>query len=248
MLHIPLILGHRGCAAKPENTLPAFRYALENGADGVEFDVQLTADNVPIVIHDETVDRTVHGQGYVKDFTLAQIKALAIKEAKGVTVPTLEEVLEVVGEYKTRPLLINVEIKSPGAAAGTIGRLEHYVDRKGWNYKDFLVSSFVHDELRHVKHYAPDFPLGLLYEPEEEPQLDAVVKELQPYSIHPSLKELHSNAFNPFAYNKPIIVWIGGEQPFPGNMPGIREAVAKGVNVVITNFPREVKAAFLAEK
>ncbi|HEY6042485.1 MAG TPA: glycerophosphodiester phosphodiesterase family protein, partial [Anaerolineae bacterium] len=63
-----VILGHRGASAvAPENTLVAFRRALELGADGFEFDVTLTRDHVPIIIHDDTLDRTTNGKGNVKD-------------------------------------------------------------------------------------------------------------------------------------------------------------------------------------
>ena len=58
----PLIIGHRGASADaPENTLAAFALALEQGADGIELDVQLCADGVPVVMHDDTVDRTCDG-------------------------------------------------------------------------------------------------------------------------------------------------------------------------------------------
>ena len=66
-----LVWAHRGYA--PENTLEAFRKAVEMGADGVELDVQLTKDGELVVIHDETVDRTSDGSGWVKDFTYARI-------------------------------------------------------------------------------------------------------------------------------------------------------------------------------
>ncbi|MCL4722641.1 MAG: glycerophosphodiester phosphodiesterase, partial [Gammaproteobacteria bacterium] len=62
------IWAHRGARQQaPENTLPAFELALAQGADGIEFDVQLTADGVPVLIHDETVDRTTDGTGQVAE-------------------------------------------------------------------------------------------------------------------------------------------------------------------------------------
>ncbi|MGB4916244.1 MAG: glycerophosphodiester phosphodiesterase family protein, partial [Propionicimonas sp.] len=70
-----MIWAHRGARRQaPENTLPAFRRAVELGAEGVEFDVQLSADGIPVVIHDETLDRTTDGHGRVVDHTLAQLR------------------------------------------------------------------------------------------------------------------------------------------------------------------------------
>src|SRR5579863_536336 len=75
--HTPLVFGHRGASFDaPANTLSAFRLARQMGADGVELDTSLTADGVPVVIHDLTVDETTDGSGRVHDFTLSQIKTL----------------------------------------------------------------------------------------------------------------------------------------------------------------------------
>jgi glycerophosphoryl diester phosphodiesterase len=72
-----LIIGHRGASAvAPENTLAAFQMAIAMGADGIEFDVQLSADGEPVVIHDKRVDRTSDGVGYVSELTAAQLAAL----------------------------------------------------------------------------------------------------------------------------------------------------------------------------
>ncbi len=103
----PLIIGHRGAsAAAPENTLAAFRLAQQHGADGIEFDVQLSADGIPVVIHDDTVDRTTNGRGRVSDLTLAQLQTL--DAGQGETIPTLAQVF---AEFGTT-LLYNLEIKN----------------------------------------------------------------------------------------------------------------------------------------
>lgn len=73
----PVIIGHRGCSLEaPENTLAAFKLAKENGAQGVEFDLDFTKDGVPVIIHDSTVDRTTDGHGKVRDFTYEEIRRL----------------------------------------------------------------------------------------------------------------------------------------------------------------------------
>ena len=71
------VYAHRGASHyAPENTLPAFALAARQGADGIELDVHLTKDDQLVVIHDETVDRTTNGTGWVKDYTLQELKTL----------------------------------------------------------------------------------------------------------------------------------------------------------------------------
>jgi glycerophosphoryl diester phosphodiesterase len=92
------IAAHRGGAALPENSLAAFRGALALGVDALEFDVHLTADGEPVVIHDATLERTTTGRGAVADTTLAQLRALRVRGRDGgpttESVPTLAEVLD----------------------------------------------------------------------------------------------------------------------------------------------------------
>ena len=71
------IFAHRGASGyAPENTLEAFALAITQGADGIELDVQLTKDGIPVVIHDETIDRVTEKKGWVKDYTLKKLKEL----------------------------------------------------------------------------------------------------------------------------------------------------------------------------
>ena len=96
-----IVLAHRGASGyAPENTLEAFKLAMEMGADGFELDVHLSADGELIVIHDETVDRTTNGKGYVKDMTLAQLKQLdackGMEAYRGARIPTLGQVYDLI--------------------------------------------------------------------------------------------------------------------------------------------------------
>ncbi len=109
------IWGHRGAYHfAPENTLKSFELAAAMGADGVELDIQLTKDGEIVVIHDETVNRTSDGHGYVKDLTLAELRRLNFNR-RGITppmfmpIPTLQEVLELLSPTG---LEINIEIKN----------------------------------------------------------------------------------------------------------------------------------------
>ncbi|HET7724134.1 MAG TPA: glycerophosphodiester phosphodiesterase family protein [Propionibacteriaceae bacterium] len=108
------VWAHRGASAKaPENTLAAFRLAHELGADGVELDVQLTADGRVVVIHDETLDRTTTGRGPLASRTLDELRTLDAsygrEEFRGECIPLLEEVLELLGPTG---MTVNIELKN----------------------------------------------------------------------------------------------------------------------------------------
>ncbi|MFL5789999.1 MAG: glycerophosphodiester phosphodiesterase, partial [Actinomycetota bacterium] len=79
---LPVIVAHRGAPTeRPENTLAAFEAAIAAGAGAVEFDVRLTADGRPVVLHDATLDRTTDGAGLVREHALAEVLALRIRES-----------------------------------------------------------------------------------------------------------------------------------------------------------------------
>ncbi|HFE67270.1 MAG TPA: glycerophosphodiester phosphodiesterase [Chloroflexi bacterium] len=133
----PLIIGHRGASADaPENTLAAFALAQAQGADGVELDVQLSADGRAVIIHDTTVDRTTNGSGKVSDMTLAELQSL--DAGMGQTIPTLDELFEMMGPG----ILYNVELKpfavdAAGLATAVADRIQaHNLESQ------VLVSSF----------------------------------------------------------------------------------------------------------
>src|SRR5947208_14930169 len=90
------VIAHRGASARaPENTPAAFRAALEDGADGVELDARLTADDVVVVMHDDDLARTTNGTGRVSEMSFEQLRALLVGGSE--RIPTLEEVLALVG-------------------------------------------------------------------------------------------------------------------------------------------------------
>jgi glycerophosphoryl diester phosphodiesterase len=139
-----LVFAHRGNSAHaPENTLEAFRQAVALGVDGLEFDVRLTADGVPVVFHDPTVERTTDGRGAVAAMTLAELRELDAGyrfgatahpyRGKGVGVPTVEEALDV-----TAPLPLVVEVKALEAAEPLLDLLR----RRGESER-VIVGSFV---------------------------------------------------------------------------------------------------------
>jgi len=103
-----LLASHRGDALRePENTLAAFKRAFDEGANAVELDVRMSSDGVPVVIHDETVDRTTNGHGRVSELTLNELKKL--NAGRGERIPTLEEALLLAKERKCK-VLIDVKV------------------------------------------------------------------------------------------------------------------------------------------
>jgi glycerophosphoryl diester phosphodiesterase len=156
----PLIIGHRGASADaPENTLTAFDLALAQGADGVEFDVQLCADGEPVIMHDDTVDRTCNGRGRVADLTLDELRRLSIDGAH--PIPTLTDVFRQFG----RSTLYNVELKALGFQDdGLAAAVARCIAANGVGDR-VLVSCFSPFVLRQARRVLPDsIPVGLLRE------------------------------------------------------------------------------------
>ena len=122
----PLIIAHRGASADlPENTLAAFALAAEQGADGIELDVQLTADKRIVIFHDPTLERFTGSKSKVSELTLAELKTVDLGE--GQTIPTLDELLEFLGPR----LLYNIELKNlslrdNGLEAAVADRIESF--------------------------------------------------------------------------------------------------------------------------
>ena len=111
------VIAHRGSkGVRPENTLAAFKKAIEEGADGIETDVHLSKDGEMVIIHDETVDRTTNGTGRVFDHTLAELKQLSAGGSfsgryQNEKIPTLQEVVDLlIAERYTG--IFNLELKT----------------------------------------------------------------------------------------------------------------------------------------
>jgi glycerophosphoryl diester phosphodiesterase len=126
-----VVVAHRGLApGYPENTLPAFRHALELGVGFIELDLRMTKDGIPVVIHDDTVDRTTDGQGEVGTFTLAEIKkldagSLASPRFAGERIPTLKETLELVTSLGGKALL-DIKSSTDLDCEKVVRLVEHY--------------------------------------------------------------------------------------------------------------------------
>jgi glycerophosphoryl diester phosphodiesterase len=152
--HDFLIFGHRGARGhEPENTLLSIRRALELGANAIEIDVWFV-DGELIVFHDAKLDRTTNGHGYLSRKSFAYLRSL--DAGKGERIPTLREVFETVD----RRAVIDIELKGRRTAGPVRALIAEFIDRNGWRYEDFIVSSFLRSELRAISE--PRIPRALL--------------------------------------------------------------------------------------
>jgi glycerophosphoryl diester phosphodiesterase len=166
MPRYPRIISHRcGGALAPENSLDGLRIAARLGCRGVEFDVMLSADGIPLLIHDETLERTTTGQGRVPELTAAQIRcfdaggphhrAFAVSPA-----PTLDEALTCCAELG---LWTNIELKPAAGQETTTGEVVGRWLASHWSGNG-IVSSFSESALQAAHDEAPGVPYALLVE------------------------------------------------------------------------------------
>ena len=230
------IVGHRGAAGlAPENTSSSFNKAVEYGLDGVEFDVHMTKDNRIVVFHDEKVDRTTDGQGYIKDMTLGEIKKLDAGkfyniEYRGEKVLTLEETLEIVKNFR----IINIELKNsyiryPGLEEKVLKIIyDNNIEEK------VILSSFNHYSLGRVKELSPSIKTGALY----------MAGLYQPWVY---AKKLGVDAIHPYyPAVTPEIIKKCHDQGIEVNVFGtndeniIKNLMDNNIDMVITDYPERI--------
>ena len=159
------IWGHRGAFDfAPENTLVSFQMAVDMGAHGIELDIQLSKDGEIVVIHDETIDRVSSGRGYVKDYTLSELKRMNFNK-RGLTeplfmeIPTLAETLELLENTETD---INIELKTGIIFYEGIEKKALRVAEIFGMSNRIVWSSFNHYSVQTVKKLAPYARTALL--------------------------------------------------------------------------------------
>jgi glycerophosphoryl diester phosphodiesterase len=156
----PKIVAHRGGGSlAPENTLGAIRLGAAMGFRGVEFDVMLAGDGMPVIIHDETVDRTTNGRGAVPNMTYAELCAL--KVGNGERIPTFDEAGRLCRELG---IWANVEIKPAKGYERATGKAVAPLARELWRgaAQPPILSSFSVDALEAAREAAPELPRGYL--------------------------------------------------------------------------------------
>lgn len=231
------IVAHRGAShAAPENTLAAFRAALAAGAEGVEFDVQLSRDGVPVVIHDETLERTTNGRGAVSAASAAELAALEAgawfrPPVPGEGVPTLQAVLALLAPTA---LELHLELKTgrcayPGLVPAVLRALEQaglvVAPGRVW------LSSFNHRTLAEAMALEPRLPCAAL--------LDDVLIEPWRYAaahgfrgIHPRYSQVDAALVQAcHAAGLAVRVWTVDEEG------EARRLLALGVEALMSNEP-----------
>jgi glycerophosphoryl diester phosphodiesterase len=238
---IPQIIGHRGAKVNaPENTIASIRRAYEEGARWVEFDVKLTADDVPILIHDATLERTTNGQGDVRNRTLDEIRRLDAGSwfgpaFAGERVPTLAETLDFMAAHG---MGFNLEVKPcPGRARETAEIALNLV-RERWpsDCPAPIISSFSLDSLDAARKVAPELPRGYLIEKlpvdwrENARTLDCA-------AIHPNSRHLSRDQVREIkAAGYALLVWTVND------VGRARDLLSWGVDSLITDAPGDIAA------
>jgi glycerophosphoryl diester phosphodiesterase len=252
--HLPLIVAHRGAsAAAPENTLSSFRRAVEIGADGVEFDVRLAKDGVPVVIHDANLMRTGRRDEKVADLTSAELagvdvgswfndayKKRASSDFSADTVPTLEAVLEELRGFRG---LIFIELKCRDAEVEALCRAVCSVITPSPLLPQMIVKSFKLSVIPHMRFRCPGVKTAALFAPKvmrflrKEKHLVRIANELgaDHISVHYSLvtrKFMKKVARTGMS----VAVWTAD------NPRWVKKAMQLGVTSIITNNPARLLA------
>ncbi|MDC0610344.1 glycerophosphoryl diester phosphodiesterase [Vibrio sp.] len=188
------VMAHRGFSSQaPENTLAAFKKAIEFGCQWIELDVQLTADHIPVVIHDQTLERCTNGAGKVAEMTLAELQQYSAGDwfnqaFSNETIPTLEDTLRLA---KTHNIGLNIELKPyPGddeaLLCEKVADAIHAVDISD---NQIIFSSFSVSALEQIKKALPTIRRGLLWEEMPDSAFD-ILSKLEAFSVHCDYRHL----------------------------------------------------------
>ncbi len=230
----PLVWAHRGASGyAPENTIPAFQKAIEMKADGIELDIQLTKDDQIVVIHDEKINRTSDGKGWVKDYTLKELRKFnynkKFPEYGHVDIPTMREVFELI---RPTDLTINIELKT---GVFFYDHLEEKIIAltKEMDMEDRVIySSFNHYTIMKIKELDPNAKAGFLY-------MDGTI-DMPEYgrdhgvdALHPALYNLQYPDFLKKCkeFGLDLNVWTINEKEY------MKMCIEADVHAIITNYP-----------
>jgi glycerophosphoryl diester phosphodiesterase len=250
----PLIIGHRGASAvAPENTLAAFVRALDDGADGLEFDVRLARDRVPVVIHDASLRRTALIAGSIATLSSVELArvdvgtwfnlrfpALAQAAYSNERIATLAQVFELV---KERAAVLYVELKCDESESRALATETAQLIRAHNFTTRVVVESFTHDALVELKRVAPEIRAAALFEPKlSRPLLSArkIIEQANAcgadeIALHRTLATARVVAA---ARQRGIntVVWT------VDNPAWVKRALERGVHALITNKPAQLRA------
>ncbi len=255
MTRNPLIIGHRGASAfAPENTLAAFQLAIDGGADGIEFDVQLSKDGVPVVIHDATLERTGQRPEAVAGLTVKELgqtdvgtwfnrkhPKLARPEYSLEMVPTLARVLDLCGNFDG---LIYIELKVNVPDYRSLAVAVCDIIRNSPRLPQMIIKSFRLGAIPVVRHHLPQVQTAALFEPSimtilrRRRHMIAIAHEFgaQQISLHHTLASRKLSSLAAEA-GMPITVWTADAPKW------IARCRDRGIKALITNDPRRMSEA-----
>ena len=237
----PLVWAHRGASGyAPENTLPAFKMAADMGADGVELDVQLTKDDVIVVCHDEKIDRTSNGAGFIRDYTYEELLKFDFCNGnlafEGTRIPTMEEVFDLLAPTG---LTINIELKTGEIFYPDLEeKIIALTKKKGFSGR-VIYSSFNHYSVMKIKDLDPDAKVGFLYQ-DGTLNMPGYAAENGVNALHPAFYNLQYEGFiddcNMFDID--VNVWTVNSEA------DLLKCKEMGVNAIITNYPEKAKKLY----
>ncbi|HLQ72199.1 MAG TPA: glycerophosphodiester phosphodiesterase [Bacillota bacterium] len=235
------IYGHRGCmGTMPENTLLGFQQAVDDGVDGIELDVHLTKDGEVVVIHDETLDRTTDGTGWIKDLTLSEIKTYSAGRRgasfpKGEAsweeekVPTLQEVLELLEPYPTE---LNIELKTTILPYEGIEEKVLSIVREYGNERKVIYSSFHLPTLLRIKQLDLSAVVAwVINQAPTHPQ--DYIRMLGLESLHLNQSAMFQSVYELKRMSEKIRVWT------VNNSNDIKQLLDLRVGTIITDYPKD---------
>lgn len=212
-LHLPHVIGHRGAAAyAPENTLVGIRTAYDMGVDWVELDVKLTKDSIPILFHDDTIERTTNGgDSKIADLTYAEIKDLEAgswfsEGYIGEPIPTLEEAVELLIELD---MGLNLEIKPCASRERETTEAALDILSKYWDdHQRLLISSFQITCLESALDVAADWHRGLLLDKKYADNWGEIAKHLNVSTININGNSVTEEEIRSFQrFGKPLLAY-----------------------------------------
>ncbi len=221
-----IIVGHRGASGyEPENTLRSFKRAIKMGAPMIELDVFQCKSGEIVVMHDETVDRTTNGKGYVKDLNWGYLKNL--DAGSGEHVPLLSQVFDLVNKKVT----INIEIKDPEATKSVANLIREYIKNKNWSTDNFIVTSFNLTALKDFHKYCPEVKTGALFEDKLNNYIE-LTKQIGAQYLVLDYKLVTKNIINQaHESNLSVFVYTVNDKKLAKNLALL------GVDGIITNYP-----------
>ena len=219
-------IGHRGAMGHaPENTLASMKKALSFGVHGIEFDIQLSREGEPVVIHDDTLERTTNGKGPVSALSLHELQAL--DAGGGEKIPSLRDVCDVV-DKRCR---LFVELKAPASEGPVAELLTYYIERLGWSYEQFFICAFDHRQIAAVRARNPEFRTCALFAGIPV-SLSEIALEAGAWAINPNIYHMDQSLVDD-AHRRglKVITWTAN------TVHEIEKARALGVDGIISNYP-----------